>query len=646
MNKKSTKRTLLTSVLSLVLCMAMLIGTTFAWFTDNVTSSGNIIQSGSLKVAMDWAEGDENPETAAWTDASQGAIFNSTLWEPGYTEAKHIKVTNKGTLALKYQMRILANGVVSELADVIDVYYFSEAKQLGRADVETGEKLGTLSEVLNNTNEKAISKTIAGSLIAGASKTVTIALKMQESAGNEYQNLSIGTDFSIQLLATQYTEELDTFDKMYDENADFASQEVPSAMVSKLTGDELDISFTEGIGGTVSTMTLDAGYQFEPTETLAQAKASEYRWYHVDFVISADQDVEAGSLALAGYYSAFCDGFNNGNWVSIPVTDDVAAGTEVRLLGNMVYVNYMEICEYGNDGKGFQCGIVDLDGTNAGTTVTVKLCMYEVENADDVAEGTPGVSHNTEVAGAKPIVLGTTTYTFDPYHVSNDTELAAAVNAGITGIYLEDGEYKIPTACQGKKLILSGSENAVLKLENQGELGMDYSFDGSTVTFNGVTIDTTSNGGTYPGYARMAATFNNCTINGTFNLSSREKTFNNCTFNVSGDSYNVWTWGVGKVTFNGCEFNCDGKSILVYNQNCDVNVNNCVFNDNGTISGKAAIEACNGDSGANCVTLNIRVTNTSVNGFDTNNSDSTLWGNKNSLDKDHLNVYIDGSEVY
>ena len=62
-NKKSTKRTLVSSVLSLVLCMAMLVGTTFAWFTDSVTSNGNIIKSGSLKVQMDWAEGDEDPDS-------------------------------------------------------------------------------------------------------------------------------------------------------------------------------------------------------------------------------------------------------------------------------------------------------------------------------------------------------------------------------------------------------------------------------------------------------------------------------------------------------------------------------------------------------------------------------------------------------
>ena len=92
--KRSTKHSLIMSALSLLLCASMLIGTTFAWFTDSVTSTNNIIKSGNLDVEMYWAEGDENPSSVAWKDASAGAIFNNEKWEPGYVEAKHIKIAN------------------------------------------------------------------------------------------------------------------------------------------------------------------------------------------------------------------------------------------------------------------------------------------------------------------------------------------------------------------------------------------------------------------------------------------------------------------------------------------------------------------------------------------------------------------------
>ena len=82
----STKKALTASILFLAICFSMLVGTTFAWFTDSVTSSGNIIQSGTLDIAMYWADGTKAvPGTDGWTDASTGAIFNHDNWEPGYT---------------------------------------------------------------------------------------------------------------------------------------------------------------------------------------------------------------------------------------------------------------------------------------------------------------------------------------------------------------------------------------------------------------------------------------------------------------------------------------------------------------------------------------------------------------------------------
>ena len=215
---KSTKRALLGSALALLVCVSMLIGSTFAWFTDSVTSAGNIIKSGTLNVTMEWADGTKAvpaDDSTDWKNAADGAIFKSELWEPGYTEVRHIKIANEGTLALKYQLNIIANGEVSELADVIDVYYVDPAVQVAdRTAFTDANKLGTLTQVLANINTTA-----SGTLLADEKTTITLALKMQESAGNEYQGLSIGSDFSVQLLATQLTSENDSFDNTYDSNA-------------------------------------------------------------------------------------------------------------------------------------------------------------------------------------------------------------------------------------------------------------------------------------------------------------------------------------------------------------------------------------------------------------------------------------------
>ena len=212
---ENNKRTKLISVLLIILCLSLCVGATYAYFTDSVTSNSNIIKSGKLDVTMEWANGTTDPANASWTDASTGAIFNYDLWEPGYTDARHIRIKNVGTLAFQYKLVIVANGEVTDLADVIDVYYFDPAEQIvERSNLTADKKLGTLTQAL-----AGMDQTANGTLLAGESVTITIALKMQEDAGNKYQELSIGTDFSIQLYATQYTYESDAFDENYDAGA-------------------------------------------------------------------------------------------------------------------------------------------------------------------------------------------------------------------------------------------------------------------------------------------------------------------------------------------------------------------------------------------------------------------------------------------
>ena len=98
----SNRRALFFSVVALIICIIMLLGATYAWFTDSATSPDNNIQTGNLDVEMYWANGIEDPNSASWTDASTGAIFKYDKWEPGYAEVRHIKIANEGTLSLKY----------------------------------------------------------------------------------------------------------------------------------------------------------------------------------------------------------------------------------------------------------------------------------------------------------------------------------------------------------------------------------------------------------------------------------------------------------------------------------------------------------------------------------------------------------------
>ena len=233
--------------------------------------------------------------------------------------------------------------------------------------------------------------------------------------------------------------------------------------------------------------------------------------------------------------------------------------------------------------------------------------------------------------------------------VANNAELDAAIKSGATVLELTgEGPYIIPDSAQGKTLTIAGNGQVIATQDDGSYEGCDYSLDGSTVTFLNVSINTDST--TYTGYARCNATYNNCVINGTYTLYGTSE-FNYCTLNVTGDIYNIWTWGATDVKFDHCTFNTSGKSILVYgNNNTTVHVTNCVFNDAddyADVNNKAAIEV-GSDWAAD--TKTIIAENVDVYGFDITNkgtcTESTLWGNKNSLSTERLSVTIDGEKKY
>ena len=241
------------------------------------------------------------------------------------------------------------------------------------------------------------------------------------------------------------------------------------------------------------------------------------------------------------------------------------------------------------------------------------------------------------------------------YIASSNEGITNAISDGATTINLIQGNYVIPSSAQGKTLTIIGTGTpedvkvAVTKVGSGGE-NCDYGLDGSTVTFESITI--TTNSSTYIGYARCNGTYKNCVINGTYTLYGDSK-FERCTFNVSGDVYNIWTWGAKNMEFDRCTFNSDGKALLLYQEGTNtvnLTVKSCIFNDNGGLtSKKAAIEIGDAPYGATPI-YNVTVSGTAVNGYEINNegfnTGTTLWGNKNSMPAERLNVTIDGVNVY
>ena len=192
-NTKLTKRALFSAVTAMLICVAMLIGTTFAWFTDSASTAVNKIQAGTLDIQLLDEQGNSlEGQTLAWQKAA-GHENDEVLWEPGCTyKLQPIVIKNAGNLALKYKIVITGIQGDAELNDVIEW------------------------TITNNGQTYAVDQEV--SLAANGSTTLTISGHMKESAGNEYQGKSID-GIGITLVATQDTVEHDSFDDQYDVNA-------------------------------------------------------------------------------------------------------------------------------------------------------------------------------------------------------------------------------------------------------------------------------------------------------------------------------------------------------------------------------------------------------------------------------------------
>ena len=192
-NRKSTKRALLGSVMAMVLCMAMLVGATFAWFTDTASTGVNKIQAGNLDVALEMkdAAGQWVSAEGKTLDFVKAAAGEQVLWEPGCTYTlPELRVVNNGNLALKYKVIITGINGSAKLNKAIE---------------------WTIGDVAMGAEQH---------LAAGESNAFTIKGHMKESAGNEYMNESID-GIAITVVATQDTVESDSFDKDYDAGAEY-----------------------------------------------------------------------------------------------------------------------------------------------------------------------------------------------------------------------------------------------------------------------------------------------------------------------------------------------------------------------------------------------------------------------------------------
>ena len=360
-NKKSTKRALLTSLLSMVLCLTMLIGTTFAWFTDEAKTGVNTIQSGTLDVDIQNAEGTSLANgTLNFVDKNGNT---TVLWEPGVTfKTEEFYIVNNGNLDLKY--KVVLNGLDgdSELLEVIDF---------------TVETVGDATEV----------GTDVGLMAGSKSEALVIKGHMDEKAGNEYQNKTL-SGVSITVFATQLASEYDSYNNTYDANATYSDDttqpggpsdpSLPTAAVT-ITGEKtvpsLDISDMSDLK-VGEDLKLDFSYSYKATQTLAEA--ADYADWDADFRLTLSRDMVEGEAYIAGQYDGWADAWLpedqkdlDDNWIQL--TADLEGNAPVRLLEAAgIGVTYEELINYNTT---FNCGGYATENLTEDLTITVDLIL-------------------------------------------------------------------------------------------------------------------------------------------------------------------------------------------------------------------------------------------------------------------------------
>ena len=310
-NKRATKRALLTSVMALVMCVVMLVGTTFAWFTDTASTGVNKIQAGNLDIKVEYrTTADGNWQLL--DNATDLFGTEDTRFEPGHTRVVELRITNAGNLALKYKIGM---NVVSEqpgtnkAGNPYKLSNYLKVATTGIQQYNPADQISSLMERLifqkgnfgmwtaRDFANFELEYTSNGSvhvLQPGAAQILGIKVYMPESVGNEANAISTekaaSISFGLNVLATQYTTESDSYGTQYDKDATYpvivSNQQQANDAITNATDKKVNISIASG-----QTITLD--------NDIANSSGSDNKARDITFVGDGSQTVDVITNAVS-----------------------------------------------------------------------------------------------------------------------------------------------------------------------------------------------------------------------------------------------------------------------------------------------------------------------------------------------------------
>ena len=592
MSKSTTKRSLLVSVLALVMCVAMLVGTTFAWFTDSASTSVNKIEAGKLDIDVYYANTADGGEGSTWTkldnnsaplsflrkDGEKLVQDKNILWEPNCTYSlPALKIVNNGNLALKYKVLITGIKGDSELNNVIEWTMKLDNEEF---------KLGSEHYLLPQANSEGFD-------------ILTIQGHMDANADNYYQGMTI-EGIGITVYAAQYTYENDSNDNKYDENATYYPVLDAAGMQDALTNGgnikvDADVDPSDTLVATKDTTIDMNGKTIANTEdvwkdntnmwSLVSAregakltisgngtfKAKENDCFAVDVQDGSVVTIENGTFVgnihavyveegtayiKGGFYSVqqkYPDANKANEFVLNCYDANRAAGKAKIIVTGGTFVNFNPAdCKAEGEGTNFVAegySVIKEVQTNGDI-------WYTVVKGTGVLPGTQeelnkGIK-NSDKKDVTVVMPKDSTFTLD-----NDIANEGSKSRDIT--FVGDGTQTVDVA-----------KNAVAA--EGGKLNYQR---GSTFTFENMTI--TAGANQYEGIVCDKLIFKNCTIKGYMTTYS-DMTCENCVFERSDKGYQLLFYGGENFELNNCQFKGVDRNAFVYVEGMKNNIN-VVFND-------------------------------------------------------------------
>ena len=631
----------------MVICVSMLVGSTFAWFTDSATANINAIKSGDLDVEIVKADGSELTGALKWVKAA-GHENETILWEPGCQyNLEGFKIINKGNLAFKYKVVISGLTGDSRLLEVIKfTVKIGDAAPVALEDWD-GKLLPACAERTGDTQDADIGETAA----------ITIIGEMDKNAGNDYKNLTLD-GIKITVYATQVGYESDSKNNTYDEGATYypVIDEAGLKDALKAGGDisvEKDVP-TSG-NDTLGARTIIT----KPTNLNLKGKIvspdnmGNNSTNFTALMVAADTTIDAAANGGidTGVNGGYAINVLSGAKLTINSGYYYGGGTAVQVQKGELVINggFFAVEPYSDPtyGYNFLLNCIDAAHKDGTAKITVKGGTFVNFNpADCQAEG----AHTNFVAEGYSVIKetqanGDVWYTVvEGTGVSSNEELNDVISSATepTTVTLGKGTYTLPTL-ENKDITVKGTKDTIVNMKNVVNKASSASFDGVTVNFG--TED-------YRGFQHTGKlTYKDCTITGKQFLYADEVEFINCKFvQENDDAYHIWTYGAKNVTFTDCKFNStnNSKAILCYIEGSGNEFtrtfNRCEFVATGTAEKSAIMINPTANAGTNKYVININ--DCTATGYGENGiSGQTIVGVKETV-KDNITVNINGTTVY